>query len=520
MTDRRQRRCVQRAAALLLLGWLTLACGTAGALEIPIRKPPAPKPDKESGKPVVVVFDFTSPYDGDRMGKFIAKNVWAKLDRTGKCVLIERTDLVDVVSQAEFVAEFDAKPAKLLSFAAKKFGATHAVWGKVEKAGEAKSSTEVPLKILARAAGGEAKDKLSLDLSIRVQNQREIQLATHDIVRRLLKLARPKLVDEGPVLAVFPFDSPDDGALGAKVADDVRARLADSGKCRLAPRKHVRKICREHRFTVRFDSPPAKVMKFALYRLGVTHTVYGKVRRRGGKVEVLGRIVRAAGLGREVIDEGPFEVPPGKDIGVATGKLVHMVLENVRFDAGVGPEDEKRWVEGPNLVKNPGFEAGNTHPKFWEPLGKDYHHGCVKWVASPEGKGKCIKFDIPKSIAATYGAAYYSEPISIKDGEVYRFSVRVRSDGPQVKIFLKHYKYFPPGPNEKTGQWRETRRAPMNCRGTKGEWQTYVRPFRPHRDDRFDPTITKVELYAYWPKGVVYFDDVVLKKLRDRKQEE
>jgi hypothetical protein len=85
---------------------------------------------------------------------------------------------------------------------------------------------------------------------------------------------------------------------------------------------------------------------------------------------------------------------------------------------------------------------------------------------------------------------------------------------------MKHYRFFPPGPNEKKGQWRETRRAPMNCYfDKKNTWQTFTRDFRPHRDDhegKFDPTITKVELYAYWPPGVIYFDDVVLKKIKDR----
>ena len=29
------------------------------------------------------------------------------------------------------------------------------------------------------------------------------------------------------------------------------------------------------------------------------------------------------------------------------------------------------------------------------------------------------------------------------------------------------------------------------------------------------PTFLKVDLYAYWPAGVIYWDDVVLKKVRD-----
>lgn len=360
----------KRAFVLLLLVCILGAAARGG------------EPGAENAKPVVVVFDFESGYDGGRMGEFVAKNLWAKLDRSGQCVLIDRDDLVAVVRRAKFAAAFDGKPDEIVKFAADEFGATHAVWGKVEQIDLAGPESERRLRISVRAAFAEDNGKtLGVDMSMAVQNQREIQLATTEAVRLLLQLEKP--------------------------------------------------------------------------------------------------------------------VPD------------------------VGPAEEERWRTGPNLVRNTGFEDGKDHPDFWEPISDDPkhpQHRCVSWVQSPEeGKGKCIRFNIPQDIAATYGAAYYSDPIPIEDGTIYRFSIRVRSDGPTVKIFLKHYRFFPPGPNEKEGQWRETRRAPLNCVGERGQWATYTRDFRPHRTDaggKVDPTITRIELYAYWPEGVVYFDDVVLKKLK------
>jgi len=373
-----------RMRACLLLVAASLAGSFALGGEIPIPERPAPQQPGQ-GKPVVAVFDFVSAYDGGRMGKFVAKNLWAKLDRSRKCVLIERDDVNGVVEAAKFVAGFDDSSEKIVKFATEELGVTHVIWGVVEQVDTTGPVSERSLRISGRAAGVEDKGKkLLVDVSVGVKNQREIQLATKEILRLFFKIAKPK---------------PD-----------------------------------------------------------------------------------------------------------------------------VGPEEEKRWRTGPNLVKNPGFETGAAHPEFWEPISDDpkhYQHRCVSWVKSPEGKGKCIRFTVPKDIAATYGVAYYGDPISIQDGQIYRFSIRVRSDGPTVKIFLKHYRFFPPGPNEKKGQWRETRHAPMNCKGEKGQWQTYTRDFRPHRDDhdgKFDPTITKVELYAYWPKGVVYYDDVVLKKIKSREK--
>jgi len=361
------------AKALPILVFLLIAAPVfGGEIEIPQRPAPGQPAEKEpaEGKPVIVVFDFVSAYDGDRVGKFVGKNLWAKFDRTGKCSMVERDDLVAGVEQAKFVAGFDMKPADIVKFAAEKFGATHAVWGKVEQAGGE------GLKVSARAAAVEDKgEKLLVDMNMEIKNQYVVQLATKEVVRLFFK--------------------------GRKATPDV------------------------------------------------------------------------------------------------------------------GPDEEKRWLTAPNLVKNPSFELGADHPQFWEPFGKSYHQGGVSWVASPEGKGKCIKFQMDGGVAGGPGVGYYGDPISIKDGTIYRFSVRVRADGPTVKIFLKHYKLFPPGPNEKEGQWRETRRAPLNCKGgERGKWKTYTRDFRPHRNDKHDPSITRVELYAYHPAGTVYFDDVVMKKLK------
>lgn len=322
----------------------------------------------EPKKPIVVVFDFSSAYDGGAVGRTVARNLWAKLDRSGRCILVAQDDVAEAVREAKFTAGFDAKQGDLLRFAAEKLEATSVIWGKVEQAGAE------GLKVFARAAATDRPDVLSVDTDIEVKNHYELQAATNEVVRLFFELPLPK-----------------------------------------------------------------------------------------------------------------------PEIGMA---------------------EEKAWQTGPNLVKNGSFEEGKGHPAAWEPFDKSYHQGGVSWVDSPEGKGKCIRFSLTEAVAAGPGAAYYSDPVSVKDGTVYRVSVRVRSDGPAVKVFLKHYKQLPPGPNEKEGQWRETRRAHMNCVGEKGQWQDFTMDFHPHRGDQFDPEVTRVELYAYWPKGVVYFDDVVLKKLK------
>ncbi len=173
---------------------------------------------------------------------------------------------------------------------------------------------------------------------------------------------------------------------------------------------------------------------------------------------------------------------------------------------------ERRWREGPNLVANPGFETpapGRDGPDRWQAIERE-----MAWVAGPDGPGKVLKYEMSGETAAGYGLDFYSDWIEIEAGATYRFSVRIKTLGPTPKIFLKGYHPFP-AMDGYPAQRRETYRRQVHPGGPKGAWQTVVADFVPSatRPEHL-PTHLKVDLYAYWPKGVVYWDDVVLKKIR------
>ncbi len=182
------------------------------------------------------------------------------------------------------------------------------------------------------------------------------------------------------------------------------------------------------------------------------------------------------------------------------------------------PEAERRWREGPNLVRNPGFEAANeagTGPAHWQPL-----EGQMEWAPDPDGAGKVLKFRMKGSTAVTYGLDYYSDWIAIEPHATYRFSCRVKSMGPALKIFLKGYHAFPPMEGY-PAQRRETYRRQVHPKSPRGEWQTVEATFIPGatRPEHL-PAFLKVDLYAYLSAGVVYWDDVVLKKVKDAPKED
>ena len=95
-----------------------------------------------------------------------------------------------------------------------------------------------------------------------------------------------------------------------------------------------------------------------------------------------------------------------------------------------------------------------------------------------------------------------SELMDCKPGQDYKLTVDFRGDGKPfvwIKGFLEH-------PTRKVlVDGYQTRLEPL--RPSKTEWRTFSIGFNPTAKS---PRITKmkVRLYAYWPNGLYYFDNV------------
>jgi len=328
--------------------------------------------------------------------------------------------------------------------------------------------------------------------------------------------AAPEGAEPKPVIAVFDFESQgDENALGKWVAANFRARIVRKGLYTIVDEMDVTAAVEDGEFEPKYGGQLKEVVDFAHERFKCDLAMWGAVRMQGEKLLISVKVA-AVKDEPEVLMDDTFGAENRHVTSAVVIEVLRLLAGEEKPKDDYNPDWDKAWAEGPNLVKNPGFElADGDHPAGWDAWGRDYHHNMAHWVEAPgpDGRGKCMKFAMNADIAGSYGVAYYSEPIDITHGRRYRFSVRVRSEGPTVKIFLKHYAYFEPVGDEKEGQWRETRRAPLNCHGADRQWRTFTRDFMPHRNDAHDPKQTRVELYAYWPEGVVYFDDVVMKKI-------
>jgi hypothetical protein len=178
---------------------------------------------------------------------------------------------------------------------------------------------------------------------------------------------------------------------------------------------------------------------------------------------------------------------------------------------------QRRWRDRPNLVRNPGFEQADgtgKNPAAWQTLEDQ-----MAWAPDPDGAGKVLKYDMNQATAESYGLDYYSDFIDIEPGATYRFSCRYKSLGPTPKVFLKGY-FFWKGTGGSPDQWRESYRRQVHPVGEGGKWNAVTADFVPDalKPDKFPeqrPTRLKVDLYAYYPAGVIFWDDIVLKKVRD-----
>jgi len=318
---------------------------------------------------------------------------------------------------------------------------------------------------------------------------------------------------EGVTFLVLPITSDEEG-LGEKVGEMLRFKAKRLGAVVFDPKSIEENLGGAK---VSADMPPAKLAELAREKFKADLAVTGHVKGKG-PYEVRLVAVRAADPKNPQTFDRTYACSHHQIVTLEMAKAVYDLfglpqpddpLRMLQGDAEV----QRRWRDGPNLVRNPGFElAGATGkgPADWQAP-----EAQMAWAPNPDGTGKVIKFDMNEATAASYGLDFYSDWIAIEPGATYRFSCRYKSLGPTVKIFLKGY-FLWPGGDGYPPDWRESYRRQVHPAGEKKTWNSVTADFVP---DAFKadqkPLRLKVDLYAYYPAGVVFWDDIVLKKVRD-----
>ena len=189
---------------------------------------------------------------------------------------------------------------------------------------------------------------------------------------------------------------------------------------------------------------------------------------------------------------------------------------------------------GQNLIKNGSFDEGEKYAEHWE-----RPDGLTSFFEAEEGRGRIVKMDTmvdrdqalewatafkadptlkppakkpidPKSygsIGGNEGVMLDSELIDCKPGQNYKLSADFKGDGKPfvwIKGFLMH-----PTRNVLVDGY-QTRLEPKSH--SKTEWRTFSIGFNPTAKS---PKIQKmkIRLYAYWPNGTYYFDNVRVEEI-------
>ncbi len=120
-----------------------------------------------------------------------------------------------------------------------------------------------------------------------------------------------------------------------------------------------------------------------------------------------------------------------------------------------------------------------------------------------------------KAIGASYGVSFYSDPIKIKKGITYLLEIDEKGSMQGVlfhsKIFVKGYKRM-----IYKGKMRDQvlYKIYMPCRNASGTWEHFSQVFSPtYRTPDVD--FIKVMIFAYWPIGDYYYDNVSIREVGD-----
>ena len=240
------------------------------------------------------------------------------------------------------------------------------------------------------------------------------------------------------------------------------------------------------------------------------------------------------------------------------GERIYIAPDDIPYADGDSYEAAKVEPQSANLLVNGSFEKGRYWPYLWDPtdgLGIFWIDGgtdgkrCmrlytdvldeqwVKWndyilklveaaTKSTKGKPQILpKNPVPPAperlpthppyydtVGGLHGIHYRSVRVPIEPRAIYRVTLDARTvGGGSSKIFTKGFFH-----QAKYNVWRNAGRATLALHGLDSRWRRWSYVFHPHgwsstiEDEKLPAECLQVQLYAYWPQGDYFYDNVRL----------
>jgi hypothetical protein len=340
-------------------------------------------------------------------------------------------------------------------------------------------------------------------------------------------LTLPPPGDDPSPVVVIPLDFAstfDDGQVGRTLGELFWSKLRRQGGWVLPESMtDVREAAARAKITPDAATPPAKLKAFVRDDQAGDLAIWGRIDRVEGtaldeyEVEIVAadfrtdpptELIRKKARTRTV-SEIPHEIVPEVLVALSGGRAVPGTKVATVHDGPLPRLDAPNLVRGDFETPRPG--RGAIGPMGWDPL-----TALITWPVDPDADppSKIIRFTIPRAVAESSGVLYYSDPFPVREGATYRFRCRWRSTAPAVKVFIKAYDHLDPqGYRGAEAAVREVYRSQQNLAGAPNEWHEHAQDFTP-KHGRFTPRTARVMLYAYYPPGVVEWDDVSVQLIR------
>ena len=197
---------------------------------------------------------------------------------------------------------------------------------------------------------------------------------------------------------------------------------------------------------------------------------------------------RLAAQAQSVLPNGDFEQPDPAHLG----KAAHWDLTD-----GLGVQ----WADAPVLPGAPAHgKAIRMDTSVPETALVDSYTkaGLTQWVfPHPQGN----------AIAETYGLSLYSEAIPLVPGKTYRVTFDYLADkGTAGKLWFRAYA-------DVNGEKKRVYEGTIDCSGGP-TWKQFTGVFHPTRHTA-NATEFKIMLYAFYPAGTAWFDNIKVETLDD-----
>jgi hypothetical protein len=198
------------------------------------------------------------------------------------------------------------------------------------------------------------------------------------------------------------------------------------------------------------------------------------------------------------------------------------------FFLAVGAQGQSAPASGPtsqpvNLVYNGDFEKADDADRL--PDGWSTEHPANAHLAHDvEGHGQVVEMTGDQKLMGSYGVDLLSGKIPVKPETRYHCTGTTRSTGPRMKVFVRGYATVPRRVRGEVTVFDDAVYTMRKDIAPSAQWQPFqldfeIRPAEVVRDQQHAIKYVRIKLWAYWPMGTCWFDDIRFQEVGPREGE-